>query len=243
MPVKKLGKAVLGVTPYGISEYFPRHPLLPCDVFYWIIDHGTRSAKFSPAQPPIIEKMAPEIETLRQQYPIEKDKRGRGGRATGYFEAVKLACEKIAGEIQGESFEKPIILSLLQKQRGSLFIGDSRYCLYKGNIYRFDRPGYSEEEMLLQLIDLEDRERRVFERLKNRMKLAAGEKQRERERIPEELRIAVWRRDSGKCARCGSRERLEYDHIVPLVKGGSNTVRNIELLCEKCNREKSANIG
>ena len=63
-----------------------------------------------------------------------------------------------------------------------------------------------------------------------------------RERIPEEVRIAVWRRDGGKCARCGSRERLEYNHIVPVSKGGSNTARNIELLCESCNRKKSNNI-
>ncbi|MBF0103144.1 MAG: HNH endonuclease, partial [Desulfobacterales bacterium] len=42
--------------------------------------------------------------------------------------------------------------------------------------------------------------------------------------------------------RCGSRENLEYDHIIPVSKGGSNTARNIELLCEKCNREKSDKI-
>ena len=60
-----------------------------------------------------------------------------------------------------------------------------------------------------------------------------------RQPIPTAVRREVWRRDQGKCARCGSREKLEYDHIVPLSKGGSNTVRNIELLCEQCNRAKS----
>ncbi len=52
----------------------------------------------------------------------------------------------------------------------------------------------------------------------------------------------VWRRDQGKCVICQSQERLEYDHIIPFSKGGSNTVRNIQLLCESCNREKSAKI-
>jgi len=60
--------------------------------------------------------------------------------------------------------------------------------------------------------------------------------------IPEAVRIAVWRRDEGKCAKCGSRKNLEYDHIIPISKGGSNTVRNIELLCEECNRKKRDNI-
>ena len=43
--------------------------------------------------------------------------------------------------------------------------------------------------------------------------------------------------------KCGSQENLEFDHIIPLSKGGSNTVRNIQLLCQKCNREKSNKIG
>lgn len=61
--------------------------------------------------------------------------------------------------------------------------------------------------------------------------------------IAAEVKRAVWRRDAGKCAECGSREKLEYDHIIPVSKGGSNTERNVQLLCEKCNRTKAAQIG
>jgi TPR repeat protein len=60
--------------------------------------------------------------------------------------------------------------------------------------------------------------------------------------IPSSVRQEVWRRDGGVCVKCGSRRNLEYDHIVPVSKGGSNTARNIELLCETCNRSKSASI-
>ena len=60
--------------------------------------------------------------------------------------------------------------------------------------------------------------------------------------IPSEVKREVWRRDQGKCSKCGSRENLEYDHIIPVSKGGSNTVRNIELLCQNCNRSKSNKI-
>ncbi|ANE54266.1 HNH endonuclease [Methylomonas sp. DH-1] len=60
--------------------------------------------------------------------------------------------------------------------------------------------------------------------------------------VPSNVKLAVWRRDSGKCVECGSNEKLEYDHIIPISKGGSNTERNVQLLCEKCNRKKSANI-
>ena len=63
-----------------------------------------------------------------------------------------------------------------------------------------------------------------------------------RELIPDDVKIFVWNRDSGKCIKCGSKEKLEFDHVIPVVKGGANTARNIQILCEKCNREKSANI-
>lgn len=60
--------------------------------------------------------------------------------------------------------------------------------------------------------------------------------------IPPSVKIAVWRRDEGKCSLCKSREKLEYDHIIPVSKGGSNTERNVQLLCEPCNRRKSGAI-
>lgn len=65
---------------------------------------------------------------------------------------------------------------------------------------------------------------------------------KERQKIPESVRSEVWRRDGGKCSNCGSRDKLEYHHIIPFSKGGSNTARNIELLCMECNRMKSDKI-
>ncbi len=60
--------------------------------------------------------------------------------------------------------------------------------------------------------------------------------------ISSEVKLNVWRRDQGKCVECGGKERLEYDHIIPVSKGGSNTERNVQLLCETCNRKKAAAI-
>lgn len=57
------------------------------------------------------------------------------------------------------------------------------------------------------------------------------------------VKNAVWRRDHGRCVHCGSQERLEFDHIIPYSRGGSNSYRNIQLLCESCNRRKSASIS
>lgn len=48
----------------------------------------------------------------------------------------------------------------------------------------------------------------------------------------------VFRRDQGKCVYCGSTENLEFDHVIPITKGGSNSERNIQLTCFECNRAK-----
>ena len=60
--------------------------------------------------------------------------------------------------------------------------------------------------------------------------------------IPANVKREVWRRDEGKCVECGSKNNLENDHIIPVTKGGSSTARNIQLLCERCNRAKSDSI-
>lgn len=63
-----------------------------------------------------------------------------------------------------------------------------------------------------------------------------------REAIPRLMQREVWQRDGGQCVECSTRERLCFDHIVPFSKGGGNSVRNFQLLCESCNLSKSSRI-
>ena len=60
--------------------------------------------------------------------------------------------------------------------------------------------------------------------------------------IPQYVKREVWRRDGGRCVECNSNEKLEFDHIIPFSKGGSDTIRNLQLLCQRCNRSKGASI-
>jgi hypothetical protein len=64
-----------------------------------------------------------------------------------------------------------------------------------------------------------------------------------RHTIPDDVKIFVWNRDGGRCVKCGSQVNLEFDHIIPIAKGGSNTARNIQILCDKCNRIKGADLA
>ena len=61
--------------------------------------------------------------------------------------------------------------------------------------------------------------------------------------IPSDVKAQVWKRDKGQCVKCGNKEHLHFDHILPYSKGGtSRDVRNIQLLCAKHNLQKSDKI-
>ena len=43
----------------------------------------------------------------------------------------------------------------------------------------------------------------------------------------------------GMCVRCGSGDfPVEKDHIIPIYKGGSDSIENIQPLCPRCNASK-----
>lgn len=42
----------------------------------------------------------------------------------------------------------------------------------------------------------------------------------------------------GHCLRCGATENLTRDHVVPLSRGGSNSIDNLQPLCGRCNSWK-----
>lgn len=58
--------------------------------------------------------------------------------------------------------------------------------------------------------------------------------------IKKAIKEAVWERDKGKCQQCGERDHMliEYDHVVPISRGGEGTAENLQLLCRSCNRRK-----
>ena len=63
-----------------------------------------------------------------------------------------------------------------------------------------------------------------------------------RAHIPESLSGQVWRRDGGACVSCGTKQNLQFDHLIPVSRGGATTVKNLQLLCQSCNASKGTRI-
>lgn len=126
-----------------------------------------------------------------------------------------------------------------QSEPKSVLRAEGRTWWWYKHAFYAENDGYSAEDVKLLLSDREKKKQRKLERLRKEMLSDHAIEQARRERLPEDVRIFVWKRDDGRCVQCGSQENLEFDHIIPVSKGGSNTARNIQLLCESCNRSKS----
>jgi hypothetical protein len=63
-----------------------------------------------------------------------------------------------------------------------------------------------------------------------------------RKAIPQSIRFEVFKRDLFTCQYCGRKAPeviLEVDHIIPVAKGGDNSIENLVTACRECNGGKS----
>jgi 5-methylcytosine-specific restriction endonuclease McrA len=115
--------------------------------------------------------------------------------------------------------------------------------MYRGKIYSTREEDLAVDEVQALLHERENKKRLRIARAKAVSAMADNlDHQGLRQPITREVKVAVWQRDQGRCVQCDSNVDLEFDHIVPLAMGGSNTERNIQLLCATCNREKGSSL-
>jgi hypothetical protein len=123
-------------------------------------------------------------------------------------------------------------------------VGARTYWMFRHRIY-WERDGLSAEDVHALLLDRERRQARQIERARLVSGRGPGDPTTlpTRPSIPDEVKTYVWQRDHGRCVRCGTDEALEFDHVIPVALGGSSSARNLQLLCEGCNRAKGAALG
>jgi hypothetical protein len=119
-------------------------------------------------------------------------------------------------------------------------------------VYEKIRPGIWSYNGVFHLVDSwreKDEFRKVF---KFRLIAVEGDEDfavrprgniQRRRVIPSSVKLAVWKRDGGKCTMCGATDELHFDHDLPWSKGGTSiTEENVQLLCARHNLGKSDRI-
>lgn len=121
--------------------------------------------------------------------------------------------------------------------------GEDRFWFFKGAFYKADGD-LSADDVRALALEAANRKRLKLEKAHALQAMTETlDAKARRQPISQAVKVLVWQRDQGRCAECGSQENLEYDHVIPLALGGSNTDRNLQLLCETCNRRKGATLG
>jgi 5-methylcytosine-specific restriction endonuclease McrA len=54
---------------------------------------------------------------------------------------------------------------------------------------------------------------------------------------------AIKKSQSGKCAHCLQKTKLQIDHIIPLNDGGAHAAFNVQGLCALCNQRKGKRVA
>lgn len=147
---------------------------------------------------------------------------------------VGTGCPPV--EIPGDTFghlsaaqqDAPVAVARLEPRTWWLFEGE----------FYWENEGYDSGDVKALIRQRERQKQRKLEHAHAVMAAEETGSRRSREGIPQDVRMTVWKRDGGRCVQCGRGELLEFDHVIPLALGGSNTEKNLQLLCADCNRAK-----
>lgn len=151
------------------------------------------------------------------------------------FEAPRTLNQGAYGAVMRTQHEVPVLVAEDEVRR-------RRWWLYQDEFY-WEDDGYEARGVMALVQDRETQRDRRLKRAIALMEQAGHPADPRREAIADEVKAFVWNRDGGCCVKCGGRERLEFDHIIPVSMGGANTARNLQLLCEPCNRAKGAALA
>jgi HNH endonuclease len=186
----------------------------------------------------------------------------------GEFAGILTSLESVAEPRPGSSWHLPIIIDPGTKYSreltltlpplirvsdpldNPLFLGGHQLVFFLDRLFLAERPAKTNqerEEIILRV------KKTVYEEEADVVNLKASVANLEaaiqytnagpkRDAVPDDVKLVVWARDGGACIRCGSKQNLHFDHVIPVVKGGGNSAENIQVLCQICNLKKGDRI-
>ena len=137
-----------------------------------------------------------------------------------------------AAKAHKEGGKAPELVKVYEKLKSGIWVFNGIFALV--DAWQNDSNGRKVFKFRLELTDqtvtAPDRPRQLADLPHTRM-------------IPSQVKVEVYRRDGGKCVKCGAADHLHFDHILPFSKGGTSlTAQNIQLLCARHNLEKRDRI-
>lgn len=160
-----------------------------------------------------------------------------------YVKATVYAFK--SGKLVGETISSYEHLNIIKQQKNIpvmvLKRESTRWWMFQDKFY-WDDDNLKAEDIQSLILAKKHKEERKIERAKAIVSQVDSLKSDGRQPIPDDVKMFVWRRDKGHCVKCGSNKAIEFDHIIPVSQGGSNTARNLQILCEYCNRSKGGNL-
>jgi hypothetical protein len=146
-------------------------------------------------------------------------------------------------ELERQTATPPLLAEPLNADARRLHVTVSKRFLEKLEVARaalsHSHPGAGAEAILEAGLDL------LIERAAKRKGIVSRPRSRpagagtaDPRFIPAAVRREVWIRDGGRCqwptadgGVCGSTHRVQFDHVVPVARGGESTARNLRLAC------------
>lgn len=119
--------------------------------------------------------------------------------------------------------------------------GDRQLWQFQERFY-WDDDGLGADQVYALLVTRQERQQQRIKRAEAMVAMGATSRPQMRGAIPDDVKQLVWKRDGGRCRKCGSASELQYDHVIPLSLGGASTVDNLQILCGPCNRAKGAGL-
>ncbi|WP_433724557.1 HNH endonuclease [Nocardia sp. CA-129566] len=148
------------------------------------------------------------------------------------YETISKIHARDFAALLAESYRRPVRFGI---------IGERRYWRFADRWF-VDNDGLSVDEVQALLVTRDQRRRATINRAQTTAAILSQAAPAVRGAIPDDLKLLVWTRDQGRCRKCGSNVELQFDHVIPVSKGGATSEANLQVLCGPCNRAKGASI-
>jgi hypothetical protein len=153
------------------------------------------------------------------------------GRST-YIVGAKLRSDEFSGWL-ATSVDRPVHFGTVKGRN---------YWLFR-NRWFWDNDQLNADQVFALLETRDRRQAATIARAQTIANMPNEARPYRRDALRADVKQLVWARDGGRCATCGSTSELQFDHVIPVVAGGSSDPENLQVLCGPCNRRKGASIS